>query len=169
MSATSAQFTPAKAQGCANVSSNTSRSECMQRKWQTPRVDSLKFVNFAIIENEHKVRKEIFVFLCGYYICNYWGDRTDTGLCVSLWSIRLNCYLMTKLETKHILQAQACDGISTKKRTKRETSDTSLNQQNQARWYRTVLKFDSENQLKIWTYLQGWCNWTQPKKTPGWF
>jgi len=54
---------------------------------------------------------------------NYVGERTDTDLCEPLWSIRLNCQLMTKLETKHILQAQVCDCISTK--TKRETSDAS--------------------------------------------
>ena len=43
--------------------------------------------------------------------------RTDTGLCVPLWSIRLNCQFMTKLETKHILQAQVCDGIRPKSET----------------------------------------------------
>jgi len=39
---------------------------------------------------------------------NYWGDGTDVGLCEPLWSIRLNCQLMTKLEIEmmHILQAQ---------------------------------------------------------------
>jgi len=37
---------------------------------------------------------------------NYWGDGTDVGLCEPLWSIRLNCQLMTKLEMMHILQAQ---------------------------------------------------------------
>jgi len=48
---------------------------------------------------------------------SYWGGgRIDAGLCVPLWSIRLNCWLMTNLETKHILQAQACDGIGAKKR-----------------------------------------------------
>jgi len=65
---------------------------------------------------------------------------------------------------KHVLQAHVCDGISTKK-TKRETSDTSQNQLNQARWNRTVLKFDSESQLKVHNYLQGWCNRAQPKNT----
>jgi len=44
------------------------------------------------------------------------GGRTDTGLCVPLWSIRLNCQLMTKLETKNALQAQVCDGVSVKKK-----------------------------------------------------
>ena len=39
---TLAQFTTAKIQDCANVSSNSSQSENMQRGWRTPRVDSLK-------------------------------------------------------------------------------------------------------------------------------
>jgi len=40
-------------------------------------------------------------------MCSYWGDRTNTGLCEPLWSIRQNCQLMAKLEMMHILQAQA--------------------------------------------------------------
>jgi len=39
------------------------------------------------------------------------GDRTDTGLCVPLWSVRLNCQLMTKVETTRMLQVHLCDGI----------------------------------------------------------
>jgi len=35
--------------GCANVSSNSSRSECMRRGWWTRKVDSLKCVNYTII------------------------------------------------------------------------------------------------------------------------
>jgi len=30
--------------------------------WRAPRVDRLKFVNYTIIENAHKVRKKSFVF-----------------------------------------------------------------------------------------------------------
>jgi len=42
----------------------------------TPRVDSLKFVNYTIIENAYIVRKKIFVFfLCGCYMYNYWGTE----------------------------------------------------------------------------------------------
>jgi len=37
-------------------------------------------------------------------------DKTDTGVRVPLLSTRLNCQL-TKIETKHILQAQVCDDI----------------------------------------------------------
>jgi len=56
------------------------------------------------------------------------GDRTDAGLCEPLWSIHLNCQLMTKLEMMHIFQAQACGCISahpglSHQKTKRETSD----------------------------------------------
>jgi len=32
-----------------------------------------------------------FACLCGGFMHNYWGDRTDTGLRERLWSIRLNC------------------------------------------------------------------------------
>jgi len=45
-------------------------------------------------------------------------------------------------------------------------SDVSWNQLNQARWSWIVLKFDSENQWSVHNYLQRWCNWTQPKKSP---
>jgi len=44
-------------------------------------------------------------------------DRTDTGFCVPLCSMPLNCQLMMKLETKHVLQAQVCDDISAKNET----------------------------------------------------
>jgi len=40
-------------------------------------------------------------------------EKEQTGLCKPLWSIRLKCPLMTKLETKHIMQAKVCDCIST--------------------------------------------------------
>ena len=42
---------------------------------------------------------------------NYSGERTDTGLCEPLWSIRRNSQLKTKLETKDKLQAQVYDYI----------------------------------------------------------
>jgi len=66
------QFTTAKIQGCSNVLSNSSRSEGMPLGWQTLRVDSLKLVIYTRIENVHKVRKKIFVFLlCGCYMYSY--------------------------------------------------------------------------------------------------
>jgi len=54
-------------------------------------------------------------FLRDCYMHNYWGaEQIRACVCrYELWPIRLNCQLMTKLETKHILQAQICDGIST--------------------------------------------------------
>ena len=60
-----AQFTTAKRQGCANVSSNSSPSEAILRGWQTPRVDSVKLANYPRIKNAHKIRKKILVF---YYV-----------------------------------------------------------------------------------------------------
>jgi len=36
-----------------------------------------------------KYAKKLFS-LCGCYMYDYWGDRTATGLCEPLWSIRLN-------------------------------------------------------------------------------
>jgi len=42
------------------------------------------------------------------------GGRTDTGFCEALWSIRLNCHIMTRLKMMHILQAQMCSCISTR-------------------------------------------------------
>jgi len=63
-------------------------------------------------KNAHKVRKKFLVFYVTVYV-QLLEDRTDTGLCVPLSSISLNCQLITKLETKHILQAQVCNSIST--------------------------------------------------------
>jgi len=56
--------------------------------------------------------------LCGCYMYNYWGERKDTGLCEPIWSIRLKCQSMTKLEMKRILQTQVPDCISTKNETR---------------------------------------------------
>ena len=61
--------------------------------------------------------QETFRFFMWLLYVQLLGDRTNTGFCVPLWSIRLNCQLMTKLETKRILQAQVCDDISTKNET----------------------------------------------------
>ena len=46
----------------------------------------------------------IFIMWLLYVLYNFFGDRTDTGLCELLRSIRLNCQLMTKFEMMHILQ-----------------------------------------------------------------
>jgi len=50
--------------------------------------------------------RRLVVLLCECYICNYWVYRKYTRLCEPLWSIRLNCQLMTKFEMMRILQAQ---------------------------------------------------------------
>jgi len=50
----------------------------------TPRVDSLKFVNYTIIENAHIVRKKLFVFFMWLLYVQLLGDRTNTGCCVPL-------------------------------------------------------------------------------------
>jgi len=80
------------------------------------RVKSLKFVNYTIIENAHKVRKKSSFFMWLLYV-QPMSNQSRYGLVCAVWSIRLNCQLMTKLETKHIPQAQVCDGISTKNET----------------------------------------------------
>jgi len=82
----------------------------------------------------------------------------------ALWSIRLNCQLMTKLETKHILQAQVCDCVSTKNETGNQWCIIKSAKS-------STLKLDSfeiwlRNQLTVHNYLQRWCNWTQTKKSP---
>jgi len=89
------------------------RIEGMGLGWRTPRVDSLKLVNYTITENAHKVRQKISFLLCGCYV-KLLSRKNRWGLREPLSSIRLNCQLMTKLETKHILQAQVWDCISTK-------------------------------------------------------
>jgi len=51
-------------------------------EFTTANVSLLKQFEIATlqrIENAHEVRKKTSVFLCGCYMCNYWGDRTDTG------------------------------------------------------------------------------------------
>ena len=78
-----------------------------------------------------------------------------------VWVIMINPLelpSLKKLEMMHILQAQACSCISVypgspHQITKRETSDASKSQLNQASWNRTVLKFGSENQLNVRNYV----------------
>jgi len=87
---------------------------------------------------------------------NYRGDRTDTGLCMPLWSIHLKWQRSSKI--MHTLQAQVCGCFSAHpglphQKTKRETSDASKSQLNQASLNRTALKFRSENQLNVHSYL----------------
>ena len=115
-------------------------------------------INFTIIENAHEVESEFSFFIMWrfYGMYNYQRKRKDSGLCRPLWAIRLKCQWMTKLETKHIFQAQVCDCILSEKNAT-------------GNWWciiksnRTVLKFGSEIQLDVHNYLQCWRNWTQPK------
>ena len=111
------QYMIAKMHICANVSSNNSRSGGMPLGWRTPRVDSLELANYTRIENAQKVRKKIFGFYHVAVICTITKLRNRYGLCEPLRSIRPNCQLMTKLETKRILQTQVCDCNSTKNQT----------------------------------------------------
>jgi len=50
-------------------------------RWEsrTTRVDSLKFVNYTIIENAHKVRKKIFFFYVAVK-CTITGGQNRYGL-----------------------------------------------------------------------------------------
>jgi len=124
-----------------------------------PGLTVLNLLNYTRIENAHQVRKKTFVFLlCGCYMYNYWGDRTDSGFCESLWSIRLDCHLRTKFEMMRIWQAQVCGCISAYRglphqHMKRETSGASKSQLNQASRNRTVLKVSSENHKNVRNYL----------------
>jgi len=52
---------------------------------------------------------------------NYWKDRTETGLFEPLWSIRLNCQSLTKLEWCTYFHHKSATASAQK--TKRETSD----------------------------------------------
>ena len=69
----------------------------------------------------------------------YWEDRTDTGLCESLWSVRPNSQLMTKLEMVHMPHMQAlvlgcisAHPVLPHQKAQRETSDAWKSQLNQA-------------------------------------
>jgi len=69
--------------------------------------DTQGLLKYTRIENAHEVHKKIFIFYIMWllYARTITKGRKDTGLCEPLRSIRLKCQLMTKLETKHILQA----------------------------------------------------------------
>jgi len=80
----------------------------------TPRIDSLKFAKYTIIENAHIVCKKLLVFYVAV-ICTTTGEQNKYGL---LCAVVINPpELPTNLETKHILQAHVCDDISTKNQT----------------------------------------------------
>jgi len=129
----------------------------MRLGWRTPRDDSLTTQEFRM-RIKYARKFSFFIMWLLAYMYNYWGDRTDKGLWEPLWSILLNCQLMTKLEMMHILQAQVCGSISAHpglphQKTKLETRDASKSQINQASWNRTILKFVLEDQLNVHIYL----------------
>jgi len=52
--------------------------------WRTPRVDSLKLLNYTRIENAHKVRKKmIFVLFYVAVICTITKGKEQIRACVS--------------------------------------------------------------------------------------
>jgi len=77
------------------------------------------------------------------------------------WTVMINppeLSKIIKLKMMHILQAQVCGCISAHpglphQKMKRETSDASKSQLNQASWNSKVLKFGWENQLNVHIYL----------------
>jgi len=156
------QFTTAKTSGCANVSLNSTRAVKVCRwdgghpgltVWNVLKLHKNWECLWSTQENF-----KTFVFYYVGVICTTTGGRTESGLCEPLRSIRLNCQLKTKLEMMHILQAQVWSCISAHpglphQETKREASDASKSQLNQASWKKTVLKFASKNQLNTRNYL----------------
>jgi len=83
------------------------------------------FPNYTRIENAHEVRKKVFVFYYVAVISTITKGKKDTGEGEKRYSVSRcdqsawNAMLVTKLKTKHILQAQVCDCISTKNETGR--------------------------------------------------
>jgi len=54
----------------------------MRVSW-TPRVDSLKLVNYTRIENAHKIRKKTFVFDFVAVLCTITEGKEEIWACVS--------------------------------------------------------------------------------------
>jgi len=52
----------------------------MRLGWRTPRVDSLKFVNYTRIENAHEERKKSFVSYYVAVICTITKGKERYGL-----------------------------------------------------------------------------------------
>jgi len=50
-------------------------------------------LNYTRIENEHEVRKKMFVFYYVSVICTITKRKKDTGVLEPLWSIRLKCHI----------------------------------------------------------------------------
>jgi len=112
----SAQFTTAN---WVNVSTNSSRSECMQLGWRTPRVDSLKLENYTRIGNAHKERKKIFVFYCVAVICTTPGKQQMRACvrCYDQYAVTASLCRSSKRSTycKHTVLVSDC--VSTRNET----------------------------------------------------
>jgi len=61
----------------------SSRPEGMWLGWRTPRVGSLKLVNYTIIENACKERKKTYVFYHVTVIFTITKVKEQIGVCVS--------------------------------------------------------------------------------------
>ena len=59
-----------------------------------------------------KYARKLLFFIMWLLHVQLLGYSTDSGICESLWSNRLDCQLMTMLKTMYILQAQVCGCIS---------------------------------------------------------
>jgi len=57
------------------------KKKIMQLGWRTPRVDSLKLVNFTRNENAHKVCKKIFLLYYVAVICKRNKEKEQTAQC----------------------------------------------------------------------------------------
>jgi len=99
---------------CANVSSNSTRAEKVCG-WDGGHLVGLtvwNLQNYTRIEKAHKIRKKTRFFIMWPFNMQPLGHRTDTGLFGPLWSIHLNCQLLTKLEMMYTLQAQVYGCLS---------------------------------------------------------
>jgi len=150
-----------KIEGCAYVSSNSSRPGKV-RGWdgEHPGLTGWNLINYTRIENVPKVRKKTFVLYYVAVIVQLLGGQNRYAL---VWAIMINLpelpindnarndtYIAsTGVRLYQCIPRAACHI----KKTKRETSDASNSQLNQASWNRTFLTFSSENQLNVHNYL----------------
>jgi len=88
----------------------------MRRELRTPRVNSLKFVNYTIIENAHKVRKKIFNFYVTV-ICTTTRGQNRYGLVCVVITNPPELPINEEARNEAHIKAQVCDGISTQNET----------------------------------------------------
>jgi len=128
-----------------NPASNSSRSEGVWLEWRTRRVDGLKLVNYTRIENAHEVRTKIFVFYYVAVICTITKYKEPIQSCVSHYDQSAWTASWWRSSKRSTYCKHRCVAV--------------LAQKNEAgnQWCiiksacqnRTVLKFHSENQLKV--------------------